>query len=130
NKRNATQPALTTLAKPESTRTRGLTESLPDRPVEPFLALLKHQAKINPFSQLSGPSKESSCATMSFTWGPISGKVLTSYVVTAYEELVFWLKNLFQIPNNSCGRSFISETTRILNTYVHGNPLEPIAMNK
>jgi len=56
------------------------------------------------------------------------GNIFVTHVTSAYEEVVFWKKNLFQIPNNSCGRSFVTSTTRLLNAFTRGNPLEPIAM--
>ena len=63
-----------------------------------------------------------------FMWGTIQGSMFMSHVATAYEEVVFWKRNIFSIPNNSCGRSFVSSTTRLLNAFTRGNPLEPIAM--
>jgi hypothetical protein len=49
-------------------------------------------------------------------------------VTAAYEEVVFWRRNLFQIPNTSAGRCFVTETTRLLQAFVKGHPLEPISM--
>ena len=46
----------------------------------------------------------------------------------AYSEVVFWSRNLFPLPNTSCGRIYIRETLKFLNGFTEGHPLESIAM--
>ena len=47
---------------------------------------------------------------------------------TIYEEIVFWRKNLFLLPTDFAGKSYIDEVTRLLNFWSQKSPLKDIAM--
>ena len=42
-----------------------------------------------------------------FTWGSCSGEVFCMNINLAYEEVVHWRRNLFQVPSGSVGKSFV-----------------------
>ena len=41
--------------------------------------------------------------------------------------MFFWHKNLFLLPSGSCGKGYIEETTKLLNEWIHGSPLNVIS---
>jgi hypothetical protein len=63
-----------------------------------------------------------------FIWGDVSGGTYTASVENAYEEVVFWGRNVFDIPTNGLGRAFVDEVTKLLNAFVSDHPMENIAM--
>ena len=46
----------------------------------------------------------------------------------AYEKIVHWRKNLFMLPTGSCGKSYINELTRLMNSWTYNSPDSFIAM--
>ena len=46
----------------------------------------------------------------------------------AYEEVVHWRRNLFQVPSGVSGKSFVSELARLFQAYADSSSLESIAM--
>ena len=88
-------------------------------------------AAVHSFTSSTAPVAMLSAAPtdfVNFVWGPLSGMQFASQVAEAYEEVVFWRRNLFPIPANCSGRTFVNETTRLLAGFASGNPLETIAM--
>ena len=63
-----------------------------------------------------------------FTWGSYNGKVFCTSINLAYEEVVHWRRNLFQVPSGSSGRAFVSELARLFQAYADSSSLECIAM--
>jgi len=63
-----------------------------------------------------------------FLDGKFPGDKYVDAVRQAYEEIVFWPKNLFKLPSGHVGKAFVHEKARLLEAMTPGNPLEPIAL--
>ena len=63
-----------------------------------------------------------------FIWGNIQGKEFHVIVNQAYEEVVHWWRNLFQIPSGSAGKAFVTELAHLYQAYADGSSLEGVAM--
>ena len=66
-----------------------------------------------------------------FTTVLTDGKLLEIYstaVLSAYEEVVYWPKNLFKLPSGKVGKAFVNEKARLIEAMTPTNPLEPIAL--
>ena len=48
-----------------------------------------------------------------FVWGNIEGEELRALLNQAYEEVVHWRRDLFQIPSGSAGKAFVTELARL-----------------
>ena len=46
----------------------------------------------------------------------------------AYEQIVYWRKNVFMVPTAVSGKKFINETTRLLDQWTNDTPLKSIAL--
>ena len=69
-----------------------------------------------PFPDLQSPN---------FTWNSYSDELFCRKINTAYEKVLHWRRNLFQVPS---GKSFISELARLYQAYADSSSLERIAM--
>ena len=47
---------------------------------------------------------------------------------TIYNTIVYWRKNLFNLPSGGAGKKFIKETTRLINAWTLNSTLRPIAI--
>ena len=63
-----------------------------------------------------------------FTWGECTGELFCEKVNSAYDEVVHWRRNVFQVPSGSSGRAFVSELARLFRAYADCSSLESIAM--
>ena len=63
-----------------------------------------------------------------FFWGPHEGVEFCTLVDMAYEEVVHWRRNIFQVPSGSAGKSFVLELARLFQAYADSSSLECIAM--
>ena len=63
-----------------------------------------------------------------FSWGSCCGEVFCTRINSAYEEVVHWRRNLFQVPSGSAGKAFVSELARLFQAYADSSSLECIAM--
>jgi hypothetical protein len=63
-----------------------------------------------------------------FSWGTNAAAALETDINAAYDEVVFWRKNVFKLPSGSVGKAFVDETSRLMAAYTPGNPLERIAL--
>ena len=61
-------------------------------------------------------------------WGNIQGEEFCALVNQAYEEVIHWCRNLFQIPSGSSGKAFVTELARLYQAYEDGSGLKGIAM--
>ena len=64
----------------------------------------------------------------SFTWGSCTGEDFCTSINSAYEEVVHWRRNIFQVPSGSSGKAFVSELARLFQAYADSSSLESIAM--
>ena len=63
-----------------------------------------------------------------FMWDSCSGETLCTRIEQAYEEVVHWRRNLFQVPPGAAGKAFVSELAHLFQAYAHSSSLECIAM--
>ena len=63
-----------------------------------------------------------------FIWGNNQGEEYCAKVNQAYEEVVHWRRNLFQVPSGSAGKAFVTELARLYQAYADGSSLESVAL--
>ena len=63
-----------------------------------------------------------------YTWGSCSGEDFCTNINVAYEEVIHWRRNLFQVPSGSSGSAFVLELARLYQAYADSSSLECIAM--
>ena len=63
-----------------------------------------------------------------FSWGPYQGEAFSEIINTAYDEVVHWRRNIFQVPSGSSGKAFASELACLFQAYADSSCLECIAM--
>ena len=63
-----------------------------------------------------------------FTWGECRGELFCEKINTAYDEVMHWRRNVFQVPSGSSGKTFVSELARLFQAYADCSSLESIAM--
>ena len=52
-----------------------------------------------------------------FVWGEKEGDLFIREVNHAYNEIVYWRKNIFKLPSGAAGKLFIKESTRLLRAW-------------
>ena len=62
-----------------------------------------------------------------FYWNKVPGNVYQKDS-EAYEQIVYWRKNVFMVPTAVSGKKFINETTRLLDQWTNDTPLKSIAL--
>jgi hypothetical protein len=67
-------------------------------------------------------------AEAKFQWGERSGVNISKDIDEAYESIVFWRKNLFDLPSGTTGKRFVAEVARLNRAYADRGPLEGIAL--
>ena len=94
--------------------------SVNDSPADPAVPADPNEDPTHlPFDALQPPN---------FTWGSHNGEVFREKIYSAYEEVVHWRRNLFQVPSGSSGKAFVSELARLFQAYADSSSLECIAM--
>ena len=58
----------------------------------------------------------------------LPGEVFSDKIIRAYNEVIFWRKNLFMLPSGKAGKQFIKELTFWLEQFNRGTKLEGIAL--
>ena len=59
-----------------------------------------------------------------FYWNTIPGSVYQRNLEEAYEQIVYWRKNVFMVPTGAAGKKFIDETSRLLDQWTNNTPLK------
>ena len=67
-------------------------------------------------------------ALPNFTWGSIDGGHFRTLIDQAYQEVVHWRKNMFQVPWGTSGRQFVSELARLFQAHAEATALESVAI--
>ena len=78
--------------------------------------------------QYEDPWPLPSCPTPDFQWGSLDGKTFCDSIHEAYEEIIHWKRNVFLLPSGASGKSFIVETSRLLQAFADGSALQCIAL--
>ena len=73
------------------------------------------------------PGKDHVDCSPSYQWGKYECKIFEKNLNFVYESIVYWRKNLFLLPTGKAGKSFIDETTRLMNGWSEDSPLRQIA---
>ena len=63
-----------------------------------------------------------------FKWGEIDGAIFGDRINQAYEEVVYFKKNLFLLPSGSAGKWFVTEKANFFEAMVAHHPMEKVAM--
>ena len=63
-----------------------------------------------------------------FHWNTIPGRVYQRNLEEAYEQIVYWRKNVFMLPTGAAGKKCIDETSRLLDQWTNNTPLKNIAL--
>ena len=48
-------------------------------------------------------------------WNTVPGRIFQKYLEEAYNQIVYWRKNIFMVPTGATGKKFIDEISRLLN---------------
>ena len=70
---------------------------------------------------------EPSTQNMKYIWGKYKDHEFENNLSQVYEIVVFWRKNLFQLPSGKAGKKFIGEVSRLMSERLHDSPLKDIA---
>ena len=65
--------------------------------------------------------------TIEYPWSKTGNTISSNTINIIYDKVVFWRKNLFLLPSGSCGKRYIEESTRLLNRWIHGSPVNGIS---
>ena len=65
--------------------------------------------------------------TIEYPWSQTGNTISSNTIDKIYNEIVFWRKNIFLLTSGSCRKRDIEETTRLLDEWIHGFPLNGIS---
>ena len=63
-----------------------------------------------------------------FYWNTVPGSVYQKDLEEAYEQIVYWRKNVFMVPTGAPCKKFINEITRLFDQWTNDTPLKSIAL--
>ena len=63
-----------------------------------------------------------------FYWNTAPGNVYQKDLEEAYEQIVYWRKNVFMVPTGASGKKFVNEITRLFDQWTNDTPLKSIAL--
>nr|WNS50068.1 DOMON domain-containing protein [Halisarca dujardinii] len=63
-----------------------------------------------------------------FTWGSLDGRDFDVLINDAYNEVVHWKHNVFEVPRGKAGNSFVAELCRLLEQFADDTAMECISM--
>ena len=63
-----------------------------------------------------------------FYWNQKPDATFVNELNNAYDKIVYWRKNLFLLPTEAAGKSFINEMTRMIKAWVYDTPIKDIAL--
>jgi len=110
-----------------SDRTRQTAEELPNTEERTSLERGNSGDDLQ-FTSLSDLPLFNTSTPPKFVWGDTDGETLSSRLDKAYEEVVNWKRNLFEVPRGKAGTDFVSEVSRLIEAYNDATALESIAM--
>ena len=64
-----------------------------------------------------------STALQSSVWGSHNESDFKQIIISGYEEIVHWRKNIFLLPSGASGKQFITETTRMIDLWTNKAPV-------
>ena len=63
-----------------------------------------------------------------FTWGELNGPKFCYQINEAFNEVVHWRHDIFQVPSGKQGTAFVTELARLYQAYADGSTIECIAL--
>ena len=63
-----------------------------------------------------------------FYWNTVSGRVYHQDLEEAYNQIVYWRKNIFMVPTGAACKKIIDEISRLLNIWTNDTPLKTVAL--
>ena len=63
-----------------------------------------------------------------FHWCPVGSSTFCQSLDSAYQEVVHWKKNNFEVPRGSVGKQFVSELALLFRAVGEGSALESIPL--
>ena len=63
-----------------------------------------------------------------FQWGPLDGPDVYRIISEAYNEIIHWRPNFFQVPSGNSGKALVTEIARLYQAYANDSSLESIAI--
>ena len=63
-----------------------------------------------------------------FHWGPVDSEAFSLSLDAAYQEIVHWKKNSFDVPHSLVGKCFVAELARLFRAVGEGSSLKSIAL--
>ena len=87
----------------------------PDQPPDP-------PPDLPPVNKCAGSTNDQSC----YTWGNYDNKTFEQNLNMAYEQIVYWRKNIFMVPTGKIGKQYINESTRLLNAWTEESSLKDV----
>ena len=63
-----------------------------------------------------------------FYWNTVHGRIYQKDLEYAYNQKVYWRKNIFIVPTGAAGKKFIDEISRLLNLWTNNKSLKNIAL--
>ena len=64
-----------------------------------------------------------------FKWGNVDGAIFKEAIVSAYNEVVHWKRNVFKVPSGKVGKAFVFELAHLFNAYDEASTLESVVAN-
>ena len=85
------------------------------------------QAPVLPSAPLELPVCQP-VASPHFHCGPVDATAFSLSLDSAYQEVVHWRKNSFDVPHGSAGKQFVAELARLFRAVGEGSALESVAL--
>ena len=63
-----------------------------------------------------------------FLWNNVSGEQVCDFLISAYEQVVHWRRNVFLIPFGKPGKLFVKELARLYQAFAEDTALSSIAL--
>ena len=67
-------------------------------------------------------------ANPTFAWGVHDSATVMKTISSIYNEVVQWRSNIFPVPYENAGKSFVSELSHLFRAYAEGSALECITL--
>ena len=58
----------------------------------------------------------------------MEGRFVCDKIDEAYNEIIYWKRNIFLIPSGAAGKLFVQKVTRLLQAFASGSAMECIAL--
>ena len=61
-------------------------------------------------------------------WNTVPGRIFHKDLEEAYNQIVYWHKNVFVVPTGAAGKKFIDEISTLLNLWTNNTLIKNIAL--